>query len=349
VQSNRELYNVFMTRAKEADVSGDVRTAVARVVDAALPPGAPVEPNKSRMVLMGLLAGLLLGAGGAVLLDRLDNTIKGSESAEAKLKQPVLTVLPLLDGDPNSQRWAKMFMDDPSSHHSEAIRTARTGVLLSNVDEPNRILMVTSSVPAEGKTTLATNLGLALAQTKRTMLIDIDLRRPQLGERLGLPPNAKGLSNLVTGTATLKECVHQVPNSHLLVMPAGELPPNPLDLLVSQRFKDVLKHLQSQLDFIVLDSPPVELVSDALAVAPMAHGTIYVVKAMETPYPLARKGITRLERSGAKLLGVVVNGLDFEHAQRYYGEQVIGGYHAYYGDRSAYHPRAASTATQAPA
>lgn len=331
VSSNRELYSVFMNRAKETDVGGDIKVAVARIVDAAIPANLATSPKKGQMVGVALVLGLFLGAMGSLLLDRLDNTIKGGESAEMRLRQPVLTVLPQLEGDPNAQESAKLFMSEPSSHHAEAIRTARTGVMLSAVDEPNRILMVTSSVPGEGKTTLCANLSLALAQTKRTLLIDADMRRPQVGERLGLPKNAKGLSNLVTGTASLKECVHQVPDSHLLVMPAGDLPPNPLDLLVSQRFKDMIKHLQAQLDFIIIDSPPVELVSDAMALAPMAHGTIYVVKAMETPYPLARKGIGRLERAGAKMLGLVVNGLNFDHAQRYYGEQVIGGYYAAYG------------------
>mgnify|MGYP000676919765 CR=1 FL=1 len=142
------------------------------------------------------------------------------------------------------------------------------------------------------------NLALALAQTKRTLLIDADMRRPQVGTRLGMAANAKGLSNLVTGSATLKDCVHQIEGSTLLVMPSGDVPPNPLDLLVSQRFKDVLRHLQPQLDFIIIDTPPVELVSDAVAVAQMATSTIYVVRATETPVPVIRKGISRLQRSG---------------------------------------------------
>lgn len=335
VQSNRELFATFMTRAKEIDAGGDINSAVARVVDPAVLAKLPVSPKKGQIVLVALVLGLMLGAMGALLLDRLDNTIKGSESAELKLQQPVLSVLPKLEGTDNAAQ-AMAFLKEPNTHHAEAIRTARTGVLLSNVDEAHRVLMVTSSVPGEGKTTLCTNLGLALAQTKRTLLIDADMRRPQLGERLGLPAGAKGLSNLVTGTATLKECVHHVADSHLLVMPAGDLPPNPSDLLLSQRFRDMLKHLQSQLDFVIIDSPPVELVSDALSMAPLATSTIYVVKAMDTPYPMARKGIGRLERAGAKMLGLVVNGLDFEHAQRYYGEQVIGGYHAYYGTGTPY-------------
>jgi len=234
-------------------------------------------------------------------------------------------VLPALTGEA-LENVATMFIREPNSHHAEAIRTARTGIQLSDVDQRHRLIMVTSSVPAEGKTSTSINLALALAQTKRTLLIDADMRRPQVGTRLGLASNAKGLSNLVTGSSALKECVHQIEGSSLLVMPSGEIPPNPLDLLVSQRFKDVLRHLQPQLDFIIIDTPPVELVSDAVAVAPMMTSAIYVVRATETPVPVIRKGLSRLQRSGANIMGVIVNGLDFEDAQRYYGESVNGGY-----------------------
>lgn len=334
--SNLQLYNMFMNRAKETDASSELQAAVARVVDPAVIAEFPVRPKKLQIVLVALVLGLLIGAAGSMLLDRLDNTIKGSESAEAKLHQPVLTALPMVPPDETATLPIN-FLKAPSSHHAEAIRTARTGVMLSSVDEAHRVLLVTSSVPAEGKTSTAINLALALAQTKRTLLIDADMRKPQVGVRLGLAANAKGLSNLVTGSASLKECVHQVEDSSLVVMPSGDIPPNPLDLLVSQRFKDMLAHLKPQLDFIVIDSPPVELVSDALALAPQATGTVYVVKAMQTPYPAARNGINRLQRAGGHMLGVILNGLDYEKAQRYYGESVMGGYgvYSYYGTEEA--------------
>jgi polysaccharide biosynthesis transport protein len=325
VSSNKQLYDLFMSRAKEMDAGSDLQAAVARVVDTAVVSAIPVRPNKSQIILVAFVLGLMLGAMGAVLLDRMDNTIKGSESAEIKLQQPVLAVLPALTGEA-LENVATLFLREPNSHHAEAIRTARTGIQLSDVDQRHRLIMVTSSVPAEGKTSTSINLALALAQTKRTLLIDADMRRPQVGVRLGMAANAKGLSNLVTGSATLKDCVHQVEGSSLLVMPSGDVPPNPLDLLVSQRFKDVLRHLQPQLDFIIIDTPPVELVSDAVAVAPMVTSTIYVVRATETPVPVIRKGLSRLQRSGANIMGVIVNGLNFDDAQRYYGESVNGGY-----------------------
>ena len=328
VQSNKQLYELFMSRAKETDVGTDLQAPVARLVDSATATKTPVSPKKAQIVSISTLLGLLAGALGALLLDRLDTTLKGSDDAEQHLHQPVLTALPMLPEGERSNL-PRLFIDDPQSAHAEAVRTARTGVLLSNLDLPHKVLLVTSSVPGEGKTTVCTNLAMAHAQTKRTILIDADLRRPQVGLRLGLPPNAKGLSNLVSGTATVDECLHRIAGTSLLLIPAGDVPPNPLELLLSQRFRDVFKSLTEIADIIVVDSPPVELVSDALAIAPMTTGTIYVVKAMETPYPLARKGLNRLQRSGAHILGVVLNHLDFQKAQQYYGEVTAYGYGKY--------------------
>ena len=328
VAANRQLYEMFVGRAKETDASTSVQLAVARIVDPAVVASIPVRPNKPQIVSVAFVLGLFVGVMASLLLDRLDNTVKGSESAEVKLQQPVITVMPKLD-EMAPGAFSTMFLREPNSHLAESIRTARTGVQLSNVDEAHRVIMVTSSVPAEGKTSFVTNLALAMSQTKRVLLIDADMRRPQVGVRLGLADGAKGLSDLITGTASLQDCVHQVPDTALMVIPAGTLPPSPAELLLSQRFREVLAHLKPQLDFIIIDTPPVELVSDALAIAPQASSSIYVVRAMETPVPMARKGIARLQRAGGKIMGVVVNGLDFDKAQRYYGETVHGGYGTY--------------------
>lgn len=332
VQTNRELYDMFMSRAKETNLAGDVQAAVARVVDRAVPPEVPVKPAKRQIVVVALVLALFIGALISLLLDKLDNTVKGGDDAETRLRLPLLTSLPMLDSHSHEQM-ARLFIDEPNSHHAEAIRTARTGVLLSNIDRSHKTLLVTSTIPGEGKTTLAINLALAHAQTKRTLLIDADMRRPQVGRRLGLAPETKGLSNLVSGQAELAACIHTVADSPLLVMPVGDLPPNPLELLLSERFKEALKALSEQFDIVIVDSPPVELVSEALVLAPLCTSTILVVKAMSTPTPMVRKSITRLQRAGASMLGVVLNHLDFSKAQRYHG-QYGGGYS--YGEGYGY-------------
>lgn len=325
VQTNRQLYDMFMSRAKETDLAGDVQASIARVVDAAVPPVLPFKPAKVQIVVMATMLALIIGALASMLMDRLDNTFKGAEDVETRLKQPVLTALPQV---PVLERGgiARLFLQDAHSQYAEAIRTARTGVLLSKLDTPHKVLLITSTLPGEGKTTVAINLALAHAQTKRTLLIDCDMRRPQVARSLALAPGRKGLTNLVAGTDDLAACLTPVADSQLQVMTVGDLPPNPLELLLSQRFKDVLTELSRQFDVVILDTPPVELVSEALVLAPLSSSTVFVIKAMSTPAPLVRKSLARLQRAGASLLGVIVNQLDFERARAHYGEYDASGY-----------------------
>jgi capsular exopolysaccharide synthesis family protein len=306
-------------------LASDVQAAVARVVDRALPPNVPVRPAKVQIVLVAAVLALFLGAMASLLMDRLDNTVKGGDDAELRLRQPVLTALPLLSTT-DRPKMARVFLEDAHSHYAEGIRTARTGVLLSNLDAPSKVLLVTSTLPNEGKTTVAVNLALAHSQTKRTLLIDCDMRRAQAARSLGIPAGAKGLTNLVAGNADVAGCLYEVKDSKLMVMPVGDMPPNPLELLLSQKFKETLKLLSEQFEMIVIDSPPVELVSEALVLAPLVTSVAFVVKAMSTPAPLARKSIARIQRAGGNILGLVVNQLDFKHAQRYYGEYGAGSY-----------------------
>lgn len=339
VDSNRQIYNMFMTRAKETNVSGDLQSAVARVVDAAVVPSKPVKPQKPQIIGIAFLLGVFVGVLVSLLLDRLDNTIKTTEDVEAKLKAPLLTTLPLLDkGDTDRISSARLFLDNPKAIYSEAIRTARTGVLLSAIDVPNRILLVTSSLPGEGKTTFSINLALAHSQTKRTLLIDADMRRPAITKGLDLEAGAKGLSELVAGTAMLDDCLQTVPGSNLSVLGSGRIPPNPLELLLSQKFKATLDELAAIYEIIVIDSPPVELVSDALVISAHATGVIYAVKAADTPYPLARKGLQRIRRAEGEIMGVVLNRFDFKQAEKYYGEYSGYGKYGYgkYGSRAGY-------------
>ena len=325
VAANKQIFDMFVSRAKETNEESDLQSAVGRVLDPAAI-AVLVKPKKAKLILLFIIAGMMLGVVVSVTLDKLDNTVKGIEDAEKRFQQPVLSALPELSAE-DSGKSMTLFIEQPQSHLAEAIRTARTGVLLSNIDASSRVIVVTSSVPGEGKTTVCSNLALAHAQTKRTLLIDADMRRPQVGKRLGLPPEARGLSSLVAGTARLEDCIHAITGSQLAVMPVGDIPPNPLELLLSQRFRETLAELASIYEVIIIDTPPVELVSDALVLSPMATGTIFVVRAMETPYPLARKGLVRIQRAGGKMLGVMLNHLDYTKARSYYGE--YSGYSQY--------------------
>jgi len=328
VEANRQMYDAFFNRISKASGDLELQTPIARVIEPAMVPGAPIKPNKNKNIALGFLLGAFLGVLLALLRDRLDNTLKTSEDVESKLKQPILTTLPLLSEEEVARtKTARIFLDQPKSIYAEAIRTARTGVLLTGLDLPRRIVLVTSSVPGEGKTTFSINLAMAHAHTKKTLLIDADMRRPAISKGLEIQPGARGLSNFVSGNASLVECLQPVEGSTLMLMPSGSVPPNPLELLLSQRFKDALAELGNIFEVIIIDSPPVELVSDAMVLSSFANGVIYVTKAEGTPFPLVRKGIQRVRRGGGQILGVVLNQFDVQRAERYYGN--YSGYGKY--------------------
>ncbi|MBP9149913.1 MAG: polysaccharide biosynthesis tyrosine autokinase [Rhodoferax sp.] len=337
VESNRQMYDMFMKRAKETNVAGDLQTTVARVVDTAAVPTIPIKPKKSLIVGVALFMGLLVGMMIALLMEVLDNTLKNTEDVESRLKQPLLTVLPMLSKkDAMRKTSGHLITESPNSLYSEAIRTARTGVLLSSVDLASRVLLVTSSVPGEGKTTFSSNLALAHAFTQKTLLVDADMRRPSVARAHGLDVNAPGLSELVAGTAKLEACLQAVKDSNLVVLGSGAIPPNPLELLHSERFAQTIESLRKDFETIIIDSPPVELVSDALVLASRASGIIFVSKAQTTPLPMVRKALQRLRRADGHIIGVVLNALDFNKAEKYYGEYSGYGKHGYGTYGSAY-------------
>jgi capsular exopolysaccharide synthesis family protein len=330
VATNRQIYDMFLNRFKETRASQEIDTnSVARVTDEARASQYPIKPKKEQATSIAFVLGILLGALISLLLERLDNTLKSADDVEEKLERPMLTMLPLL-GAAEAKSVGRHYLEDPTSVFSEAIRTARTGVLLSASDEPNPTLLVTSSVPGEGKTAVAINFALAEAQTKRALLIDADLRRPSVAAKLGLDVTKPGLTSLLTGAATFEECLQRVPGSSLYAISAGPTPLNPLEMLLSQRFERLVKALAGTCDILIIDSPPVHLVSDALVLSKLATGVLFVVKADSTPYPLVRRCIRALEEVEARLFGVTLNQLDFKRAQRYYGAYT-GSYYKYDG------------------
>jgi len=321
VATSRQLYDMFMQRYKETNISGEMHSPIARVVDPAILPLGPSGPNRRLIVALWLAGALVAGVLLALLLERLDNTVKTTQEVESRLGVPVLGVINITKVQSGMQL-ERVFLEDPQTSFAEAIRTIRSGVMLSSIDSPRKIVLVTSSVPEEGKTTVAANLAFALGQVKKTLLVDADMRRPKIGRVLGgTNSNLLGLSQLVTGEAQLERCVYPVQNGgQLSVLPAGRIPPNPLELLASHRFSDAMERLAANFEVIIIDSPPVQLVSDALVLSNIATDVVYVVKADDTPYPLARMGIRRLRRVNAPILGVVLNQLDALRADRYYGE-----------------------------
>lgn len=326
VEANRALYDTFMTRLKETSATADLDTANARIVDPAVVPSEPVKPKKTLIVLIAGLLALFAGVGLTLLLDALNNTFKSTEEIEGKLNIPVLGILPLLKKKERSEI-AHMFQEGQNKPFCEAIRTIRTGVVLSAMDNEHKVIVITSSIPGEGKSSVSANLAFALGQVEKVLLIDADLRRPTLAKNFDFPVGTPGLANLIANTAKLEDCLREVNGISMLC--AGTVPPNPLELLSSQRFAKAMEYLKSKYDRIIIDSPPTQAVSDAMVLSTFADALIYVIKSDSTAIPLVEKGVGQLLQNNAPVTGIVLNQVDVKKAQKY--GYSYGGYYDYYG------------------
>ena len=326
VESNRALYDTFMTRLKETAATSDLESANARVVDQAVVPSKPVKPRKGLIVLIAALLAGFVGVGLTLLLEALNNTFKSTEEVEGRLNIPVLGILPMMKKGERSDL-ARMFSRDTDKSFSESIRTIRTGVVLSGIDHPHKVMVITSSIPSEGKSTVSVNLAYALGQMEKVLLIDADLRRPTLGKSFDFPVGTPGLANLIAGTAKLDECIKHVDGIDMIG--AGTVPPNPLELLSSPRFAKALEVLKSKYERIIIDSPPTQAVSDAIVLSTFANSLIYVIKSDSTHIPLVEKGVGQLLQNNAPVSGIVLNQVDIKKAKKY--GYSYGGYNDYYG------------------
>ncbi|MDQ3026400.1 MAG: polysaccharide biosynthesis tyrosine autokinase [Pseudomonadota bacterium] len=330
VQQNRNLYDMFVNRLKETSATGDLQSTVARVIDPATVPSSAFAPNKKQIVIVAAVVTLILAAMLALLLDRLANTLNSTSDVESRLGVPALGVLQKVKGFIKKGFVSELaFFNDTQSTFSEAVRTVRTSVLMSALDQAHKVVVITSSVPEEGKTTLSFNLSCALGQVKKVLLVDGDLRRPKIGKLVGRESRMPGLADLVAGQAQVSQCVFFDDRAGIHILPAGTVPPNPLELLSSKKFVDVISKLKEAFDIVIIDSAPLQLVSDAQVLSQFASAVIYVVKADSTPYQVAQNGIRKLRRVNAPILGVVLNQLDLEKAEKYYGE--YSGYRSYKG------------------
>lgn len=332
VETNRGLYEMFFTRIRETQETDDLLTTNALVVDPAVPALYPSGPNRRRNVLMALIAGLMLGAGLILARDMLSNTIKSYADIESRLHANVLGVVPLVKTK-KSKRHKKNQETNPRAFQekdagfTESFRTVRTALDLAALEHPHKTLCVTSSLPGEGKSTVAVNLASVLAQMgRRVLLVDTDLRKPALTKLMGLPADAPGLADYLSGNNELNDCLHTREEGHLIVMPAGVKISDPLEMISSDKFKRFIAGFGAKCDHIILDSPPTQAVSDSLVLCSISDATIFVVKAASTPVRLIKNQLARLKRTNTNILGVVLNQLtDIEKNSDY------GGYYDSYG------------------
>lgn len=330
VDANRTLYETFTNRLKETAATSDLNSVTARVVDPAVLPDKPAKPHKALIVFIAAMLTFFVAAGLALLLDALNNTFKTAQQIEDHLNISVLGVMPLVEKSYRNQM-SQVFHRNLDRRFSEAVRSIRTGIVLSGIDNPHQVLLVTSSVPAEGKSALSISLACALGQLERVLLIDADMRRPSLAKSFQFPAGTPGLANLLAGTATEQECIRQV--NGIDVLCAGSVPPNPLELLSSPRFAALLNDLKDRYQRIIFDSAPTQVVSDALHLSTYVDFVIYVSKWAATPIPLVEKGIGQLLQNKAPVKGIVLNQMDFDQAK---GDgQSYDGYYEYHDESRA--------------
>ena len=329
MQSSKQLYENLMQRAKETSVSSELKSSNIRVIDRAERPREAVSPRKALNMLLGLLSGTVLALGLTFFFEYLDSRLKTPDEVKVHLGLPALGMVPALD----PKAWKGQ---EPLIHagvppgFAEAFRTIRTNVLFSSAEEGSRTLVITSTGPGEGKTTVACNLAIGFAQAgQRVLLIDADMRRPKVHGVFKMKQQP-GLSNVMVGNAKASESVHKTAVPGLWVMSAGRLPPNPAELLGSQRFRDFVTSLKQHFDLILIDSPPVMAVADAVIAAHAATGVVFVVGAEMTSRHAARAALEHLEQGRAHFVGAILNRVDLERNSYYYSNYYRREYGQYY-------------------
>lgn len=349
--ASRELLENVLRQMKETAVSVEGSASNVSIVDPAVVPLYPSYPKKKMMVMMGTLLGLAIGLGIAFLLNYLDNTVRTPEDIQYLLQLPTLGVVPAFELDFQSEGEGSaggakgeetgvipseeggktlpvIFHQAPKSLSSEAYRTIRTGLLLSQAGSPPHTMLFTSAQSSEGKTTTALNIAASLASSGGNVLvIDADLRRPSVLRGLSLETTAGGLVEVLTGQVSVEDVLVEGAAKGFTVLPSGRIPPNPAELLGSPQMADLIDYLTRRFDYIIIDSPPVLPVTDSMLLSRYVDGVVLVVKGKATPRKVIKDAYERLASVGAHQLGVVLNDVDVRGGDYYYYNRY---YYSYY-------------------
>jgi polysaccharide biosynthesis transport protein len=337
-EANKTLYDGLLTKLKEAGISSALQSSNIRVVDPAMVPSYPSRPAKTRNVALAFLVGLVGGIGLALLREYMDNTVKTPDDVENLARLPSLAVVPAFSDNNNGDSGRNKLIPSlgrnghekqvelvaqhlPKSQMSEAFRALRTALLLSQAEHPPQVILVTSALPREGKTTSAANLAVTFAQLgDKTLLIDADLRKPGIGRLLNLGSGKyAGLSSYLAGVSGLDLVTVQHPAiPNLSAIPTGPLPPNPADLLSSHKLGEAIAELRTKFKFIVIDSPPIMAATDAVILSVQTDGVLLVVRSGETPKEAFTRTRDLLISVKSRLLGVVLNAVDSSAPDYYY-------------------------------
>jgi succinoglycan biosynthesis transport protein ExoP len=335
-EANRLLYDGLQQRLQESGIMAGLHTTSIHVVDNADIPTAPSHPRKPINLAMGAGVGLMLGFALALLFESLDTNLKTMADIERTLGLPLLAAIPAVDpNDLVPSKFKEFAVSKGASAWSkiaESLRGMRTSILLSSPGEPPRVLMITSTRPAEGKSSVATLTAITFALNgSRVLLIDADLRRPAVHLRFRMGKGL-GLSSVLSGKATPREAIIEWPDlPSLHIMTSGPVPPLPSELLGSRQMEELVADLRDQYDFVIIDTPPVLAVTDASILGRLTDAAILIIRYGAAQRQVVQRSVDLLDRSGAHLLGVAVNAVDFKAPEysEYYGRK----YYEYYGER----------------
>jgi polysaccharide biosynthesis transport protein len=328
-KSNRLVYESLLQREKELRVSSNSRQNNVRIVDRAEVPKSPLAATGRRTWMLSSLIGFVLAVAVAFGLDYMNDTIKTPEDVTRRLKLPFLGLVPSVRGDKHPLLTSSHVAHD----FGEAFRALRTSLISKFPSTGTKTLIVTSAQPLEGKTTTAANIAMALAYGgARVLLIDGDMRRPGLHRPLRLA-NDRGLSQVLIGQARVRDVIQRTVDPNLLAITAGKMPPNPSELLASERMRTLLTNLaHGPFDWIVIDTPPVLAVTDAVILAPMVSGVAFVVGAEMTRRRLAERALETIMSSHPRYVAVVLNRVDFARNKYYYSRYYGHQYKNYYAE-----------------
>ena len=328
-ESNQRIYENLLQQQKELQVVANSRANNVQLMDRAQVPGEPYTPNTSQDWLTAVAAGLFFAFGLVGVVEYLDDTVKTPDDVTRRLHLPLLGLVPAVRAESLSLASTAVPPD-----FGEAFRSLRTALVFTSDSSSSRMIGVTSTQPLEGKTTTAVNLSLVLAVGgARVLLIDADMRRPSVHKLLGIA-NSVGLSHVLVGQAKIRKAVHRTHDPNLFAVTAGQAPPNPSELLASDRMRSLLASLETgPFDWIIVDSPPVLAVTDAAILAPLLSGMIFVVGAEMTRKAHADRALEMLRAgNSAAVIGVVLNRVDFARNKYYYSRYYGYHYKSYYGD-----------------
>jgi len=329
-ESSRQMFELLMKRFKETTLAEEMKTGNIRIIDRAEVPLSPIKPKKRLNLLLGMVVGLTLGVGLAFFLEYLDNTIKLPEEVKSYLHIPYLGPIPAFstDGDFDGIPPDLVTLHSPKSTASESFRGIRTGILFASVDSAPQVIMVSSSGPSEGKTSCASNLAITMAQSgSRVILLDCDMRRPRVHHMFDVRREA-GISSFLVGSNDLSEVVRTTPVKNLEVIPCGPIPPNPSEILGSNKMRQLIDVLRTEYNHVIIDTPPITAVTDSVVLGPMVDGVLMVIRAGATPKQVVQNGLAQLQTVNAHILGAVLNGVNTGRDSYYYYQY----YYYYYGE-----------------